>query len=34
MDQWCEKYNQLVYALEFDAKRSNGDNKKPLRLPL
>ena len=34
MDQWTQKYGQLMYALDFDGKRLSGDSKNPAKYPI
>lgn len=34
MEEWCETYNQVKYAIEFDSKRQSGDTKNPAKYPL
>lgn len=34
IDEWCDVYNQMRYALEFDSKRLAGNEKNPARIPL
>lgn len=33
-DEWSEIYCQMVYALDFDGKRLNGDKKNPATFPI
>lgn len=34
IDEWCDLYNQMVYALQFDSKRLAGNEKQPAKFPL
>ena len=34
LDQWGESYSQLLYAVEFDSKRTGGDGKEKLFYPI
>ena len=34
IDEWCDLYNQMTYAVNFDSKRLNGDSKNPAQFPL
>ena len=34
IDDWCDLYNQMTYAVNFDSKRLNGDAKQPAKFPL
>ena len=34
MDEWCDTYNEVKYAIEFDSKRQSGDSKNPAKYPL
>ena len=34
INEWCDLYNQMTYAVNFDSKRLAGDEKKPAKFPL